>query len=463
MQLTMMSTPCRSVRLARGCVLIALLLFCPGRARAQGAPWPLVWERVGTIEKVYGMLFDGDTLYAAALYPFKVLQPGDTDWSDAFPANAFAQDLFITPDRVIFALRPNGLGLLRSADGGSTWMNVVNEALRLPVLTPEGALFTPTRGNADGQGAVGARSIDGGATWTYGGLGQPGEGVGSLSVLVMPTSVALPNGRLVAAGYNGIAYSDDDGRTFRPSAIYRVLDHVSDTAVRIEGGPYDGRLLAVVQGSLGIGVFASADGIGWTLLSPVPTGTTFTARLVATPDGAVYAYDRRATVERTGYPMYRSTDGGATWTDVGPVGDGLSQYPPEVREVVVGPDGRLYAATSLEGRYDPGREGGVFRTVAPVVVAAEAPPAEAPGVGLSVRPNPTGGRAAVVLRLAEEGAVRVSVVDALGREVAVLLDGPARAGEQRLEVDTASWPPGIYIVRATAEKQSASARLVVAR
>ena len=99
------------------------------------------------------------------------------------------------------------------------------------------------------------------------------------------------------------------------------------------------------------------------------------------------------------------------------------------------------------------------------VVASEANPNhEAPqGIGVSVRPNPAAGRAEVVLSLAEAQTVRVSVFDARGREVAVLLDGLARLGEQRLEADTASWPAGVYVVRASVGRQSASARLVVAR
>ena len=59
--------------------------------------------------------------------------------------------------------------------------------------------------------------------------------------------------------------------------------------------------------------------------------------------------------------------------------------------------------------------------------------------------------------------MRVSVVDVLGREVAVLLDGAAAAGEQVLGVDAAAWPAGVYVVRATAGAQTATARLVVAR
>ena len=67
------------------------------------------------------------------------------------------------------------------------------------------------------------------------------------------------------------------------------------------------------------------------------------------------------------------------------------------------------------------------------------------------------------MSLAAAHTVRVVVVDALGREVAVVLDEAAAAGERVVGVDTASWPAGVYVVRATVGAQIASVRLVVAR
>ena len=57
----------------------------------------------------------------------------------------------------------------------------------------------------------------------------------------------------------------------------------------------------------------------------------------------------------------------------------------------------------------------------------------------------------------------MSVFDVQGREVTVVLDGAALAGEQRLRVDTSGWPAGVYVVRVAAGGRTASARLVVAR
>ena len=80
-------------------------------------------------------------------------------------------------------------------------------------------------------------------------------------------------------------------------------------------------------------------------------------------------------------------------------------------------------------------------------LAKNAPESEE--TGLSVRPNPARGAVEVRLSLAEAADVRVSVLDMLGREVAVLIDGEQAAGVLRLPFDPEAQrlAPGVYIVR----------------
>ena len=68
----------------------------------------------------------------------------------------------------------------------------------------------------------------------------------------------------------------------------------------------------------------------------------------------------------------------------------------------------------------------------------------------------------LTLARAEAGPVRIVVLDALGREVAVLHDGPAPEA-LTLRIDTSAWPPGLVVVRATAGTSTVSTRLVVLR
>ena len=70
-----------------------------------------------------------------------------------------------------------------------------------------------------------------------------------------------------------------------------------------------------------------------------------------------------------------------------------------------------------------------------------------PGFGLSVWPNPSAGQATVAFSVETAGAVRLSVVDALGREVAVLVEGAVEAGRHQAVVDAGSLPAGTYLVR----------------
>ena len=83
-------------------------------------------------------------------------------------------------------------------------------------------------------------------------------------------------------------------------------------------------------------------------------------------------------------------------------------------------------------------------------------------LALTVAPNPTAGRAAVSFGLAEGGVVRVSVYDALGREVAVLADGPHGPGRHDLSFEAGPLPSGVYVVR-VAGADVRTARLTVAR
>jgi hypothetical protein len=67
-------------------------------------------------------------------------------------------------------------------------------------------------------------------------------------------------------------------------------------------------------------------------------------------------------------------------------------------------------------------------------------------------PNPSDGRAALTLEVAEAQAVRVEVLDALGRRVAVLHDGVLASGAaHRLAFDGSSLPSGVYAVRVVGE------------
>ena len=96
----------------------------------------------------------------------------------------------------------------------------------------------------------------------------------------------------------------------------------------------------------------------------------------------------------------------------------------------------------------------------PRAVATE-PQGAGPTVSLAA-PNPAGSHAEVVVTLPTAQAVRATLHDVLGREVAVLHDARS-AGALRLDVNAGRLAPGAYVVRVVGEGFAEARRLVVTR
>ena len=116
-----------------------------------------------------------------------------------------------------------------------------------------------------------------------------------------------------------------------------------------------------------------------------------------------------------------------------------------------GSDAGPYSLTFLPGR--------LVEEGAPPTRRGDAPDA---GWALDVWPNPAAGPASVQLSGAPAGDARIAVYDVLGREVAVLHDGPA-GSDLVTRLDTGTLLPGTYLVRATAGGVAVTRALSVAR
>ena len=483
-----------------------LLMVASGvRGEAQTLPLPtgsgFVWERVG--EAAFNipedLVFDaGGTLWnsfevrwldARSGFPGVWIQPAFRAGSAILTLGPHPAGGLPRADTVLAA----GGNVSRSTNGGATWTTVETNARGVLYLIPAGHAFS-------GRilvGETGARSDDRGATWTrttsepvmefYDFISLPPADLlpGSRSGRAVAAPPDWPAGRIIATGAQGVQMSDDGGDVYVPTSYFAFSNHVQQVELirRPDGHPLGPgpRLVALRNGApTGVATYTSDDG-----------GATWQrgVDLSEPPDGGVRwglgqglhalsergetdpgAGGRALAVLGRGH-LYQTTDGAETWTVVGRAPEMLadpanSEYG-SVNSTEIGPDGRLYVGGSRLGGANPGW---AFRTVAPVV-AVEPPPDSAPGsmpgIALTVRPNPAGGRVEVVLELAEASDVHVVILDALGREVAVVLDGAAPHGEHVVGMDTASWPAGVYVVRATAAgsggAQTATARLVVAQ
>lgn len=78
-------------------------------------------------------------------------------------------------------------------------------------------------------------------------------------------------------------------------------------------------------------------------------------------------------------------------------------------------------------------------------------------------PNPASNRTEIAVTLAEAQTVRVVVLDMLGREVAVVTDGPMEAGTHRSALTVNGLAPGAYLVRVTSGSVVETRRLTVIR
>ena len=91
-------------------------------------------------------------------------------------------------------------------------------------------------------------------------------------------------------------------------------------------------------------------------------------------------------------------------------------------------------------------------------VASDAEP-RASSLSVFPFPNPTAGQLALSLDVPTATVVSLEAFDALGRRV-WRHDAPLGAGRQRVEVDAGGWTPGLYVVRAMSEGETATATVV---
>ena len=78
----------------------------------------------------------------------------------------------------------------------------------------------------------------------------------------------------------------------------------------------------------------------------------------------------------------------------------------------------------------------------------------------TARPNPFATTSRIELTLDEPTTLTVAMYDALGRRVALLHDGYARAGTYALRVEAGDLPPGLYLVRAQDGRGATATRSV---
>ena len=202
----------------------------------------------------------------------------------------------------------SGNGAYVSRDGGGSWTpsgtgagQIVAGALVASIL------FSPDTASvlAGTAGAGVYRSVDDAASWATADAG--------FDVSLVPTVVADPDtpGRVLAGAFNGVSASSDGGLIWAPSDS--GLPEAPVAALALGSGS------TLFAGTFGAGVFASTDGgASWTSsgqgladsdIASIAVDPTHPTTLYA---GTAHPYDGTNS-ER----VYKSTDGGASWTQTG--------------------------------------------------------------------------------------------------------------------------------------------------
>ncbi len=397
-----------------------------------------------------------------------------------------------TADSLVGQESGSGQGAARTVDRHQTWTvtDEVGQAVNL-YATPPGAAHAGRIFGSEINGSL-QISDDRGGSWRPAAAYPEGYELEATNPAAFPAGPgpwgAGYGGRMITAGFDyGVSLSDDGGDTWRRSSLWPGGRYF-EAAVLARPASEGGGLRAVV---IGVGptapngcaaVWTSDDGgDSWTARAPICEPCSV-GQVCARPVALLPLAQRQAGGAPVSGPaadwpetewetteavalmtlggLFRTRDGGATWT--------REQIPlrrPNVDSIKSGtlsPDGRLYVGV---GRLAPGGAWMLRSAEGFVVARDEAPPAPpASSLAVSVRPNPSGGGPVVVTVASDRpsASVRVVVVDARGRVVARLHDGPA-GGALTLSLDGSRLAPGVYTVRAESAADVVTARLTITR
>ena len=246
------------------------------------------------------------------------------------------------------------------------------------------------------------------------------------------------------------------------NAYIRALVVQADDRV-IAAGSYSGRFLFaryLLDGSLDL----SFDGDGRALVDVGPE-EDWPEEMVLQPDGKVVAAGRSYTGYDENIAVVRLSSSGQLDPSFGIGGKAVAPFGPEDRGaagVVVQPSGRIVVAGTAGDGFQSDFALAGYLPNSTIAIEPEAPEAV---YGLSAGyPNPSSSTVRFTVEVPYTQRVRVAVYDLLGREVAVLHEGPVVAGAANpVVLDGRGLSSGLYLVRASGESFTASRRVSLVR
>ncbi len=315
-------------------------------------------------------------------------------------------------------------GLFRSTDDGSTWLpsTLTEERISCLLLSPQGFALA----GAWDKGIY--RSSDGGATWAL--VGAAGHKVRSIiatpaGILIAAADTTAQEGRLYRSTDGGRSWTRT-GTGFSSGVIHALASISADT---------------MFAGTAGQGIYRSTD-VGGTWSSSYLFIPSTVSALVNLPGGGVFAG-----VLLGGGGVVRTTDSGEHWFFET---SGLVTL--DVRSMILGRDGRLYAGTGE----------GVFRSVqALTTVARAASLNHIPTLRLEAHPNPFNSQTEIAYAIPRAGPVTLTLFDLRGRRTAIVEREwhPAGAAHVRWVADNRA--SGMYIILLETSEGAVATKLLL--
>lgn len=316
---------------------------------------------------------------------------------------------------VTFGTSMNGLAvgtpgaITRTTDAGLTWTNISMSDGWLRNVSMVGASFAVIPGSPVYY------TTDGGTTWTA----APFLGEGAvLDAVMLDTVHGYGIGGAGLTGASVIYETIDGSRTWEEKYAPQIF--TSLTAIAFSGGShgaavgYDGVILSTTNG-----------GGSWKITRSDQRDTLY---------AVAFRDEMNAFAVGSGGTILHSTDGGATWMkESSPVTSDLKG---------VACHGSL---TLISG------DSGVMLRSQAVSAVPDDRNVGSAAASLDLSPNPLRGVGSVSCNLSRRSAIRLTLVDALGRDVATLLEGDLERGEHRVPLDPAGLPAGAYFLHLLAD------------
>jgi photosystem II stability/assembly factor-like uncharacterized protein len=402
-----------------------------------------------TLEHSAGVALHGG--YGGILFPGYAVGDGGTilktedsgvTWTPK-PSGTTADLYAILDGTTLYAVGENGT-LLVSTDEGETWsprLSGTTRTLRAVHAYGNTAIV------AVGDDGTVVKSTDQGGRWCRLDPGVAGD--------LYDVHVAFFGNIIMAVGEGGLFRQTTNGGGACLPAVDATITRVGSGDIPAAGGPLQFRV---------------------TLTNPTPESQTFDAWIDAViPGGSVFGpFEGPQTL--TLAPG--QTVGPILFTKQVPAQAPAGSYTVRLRvgaypEALLHDESTFVFAKSATG----------LRGAEPLAVAAPMTPADwgageasflavhagtggaggAEALTLASFPNPFRGATTIRFTLPEAGAVRLTVYDAIGREVARLVDEAREAGTHAVAFDASALPAGVYVARLETAGQALTQRVTVIR